>query len=68
MDDTEWFYGRRDDRHERCYWRRVGFVIFLALAMGLPWLFLRAGSFNLAAPGQAAVYGIANWTRAFADT
>ena len=44
------------------------FLIFLALAMGVPLFFLLAGSFNLAAPGQAAVYGIANWTRAFADT
>ena len=35
MDDTEWFYGRSDDRHERCYWRRVGFVLFLAFAAAL---------------------------------
>jgi iron(III) transport system permease protein len=44
------------------------FLIFLALAMGLPLLFLLIGSFNLAAPGRDAVYGIANWTRAFSDT
>ena len=43
------------------------FLIFLALAMGLPLLFLLIGSFNLAAPGKAAVYGSANWTRAFSD-
>jgi len=34
----------------------------------LPLLFLLAGSFNLAAPGKAAAYGIANWTRAFSET
>jgi iron(III) transport system permease protein len=44
------------------------FLMFLALAMGLPLLFLLTGSFNLAAPGRDAVYGIANWTRAFSDT
>jgi ABC-type spermidine/putrescine transport system permease subunit II len=43
------------------------FLIFLALAMGLPLLFLLIGSFNLAAPGKAAVYASANWTRAFSD-
>jgi hypothetical protein len=33
MDDTEWIYGRTaEQKHERCYWRRVGFVIFLAIA------------------------------------
>ncbi len=42
-------------------------MIFLALAMGLPLLFLLVGSFNLAAPGKPAVYGIANWTAAFTD-
>lgn len=44
------------------------FLTFLALAMGLPLVFLLTGSFNLAAPGRDAVYGIANWSRAFSDT
>jgi iron(III) transport system permease protein len=44
------------------------FLGFLLLAMGMPLLFLLAGSFNLAAPGKAAVYGFANWVRAFTDT
>src|SRR5262245_65037716 len=35
--------------------------------MGLPLLFLLTGSFNLAPPGKEAVYGIANWVRAFSD-
>ena len=35
--------------------------------MGLPLLFLLNGSFSLAAPGQAAVYGLNNWVRAFSD-
>ena len=43
------------------------FLIFLALAMGLPLLFLLTGSFNLAAPGQPALFGVANWMRAFSD-
>lgn len=43
------------------------FLIFLALAMGLPLLFLLSGSFNLAPPGKPAVYGLANWARAFSD-
>ena len=42
-------------------------LIFLAVAMGLPLLFLLTGSFNLAAPGKDAVYGLANWARAFSD-
>jgi iron(III) transport system permease protein len=42
-------------------------LIFLAVAMGLPLLFLLNGSFSLAAPGQAAVYGLNNWVRAFSD-
>ena len=36
--------------------------------MGLPLLFLLAGSFNLSAPGKPAVYGIDNWLRAFTDS
>ncbi|HVO91880.1 MAG TPA: ABC transporter permease subunit [Terriglobales bacterium] len=43
------------------------FLIFLGAAMGLPLLFLLVGSFNVAAPGKPAVYGIANWTAAFTD-
>lgn len=42
-------------------------LIFLLIVMGLPLLFLLSGSFNLAAPGKAAVYGIDNWVRAFTD-
>ncbi|MGE5217611.1 MAG: ABC transporter permease [Chloroflexota bacterium] len=42
-------------------------VGFCAVAMGLPLLFLLAGSFNLAPPGQAAAYGLGNWTSAFSD-
>src|SRR5499426_2638964 len=44
------------------------FLAFLVMAMGLPLLFLLTGSFNLAAPGKPAVYGFANWTRAFTDS
>ena len=43
------------------------FLIFLVVVMGLPLLFLLTGSFNLAAPGKPAVYGIDNWVRAFTD-
>ncbi|HLN87599.1 MAG TPA: iron ABC transporter permease [Candidatus Limnocylindrales bacterium] len=43
------------------------FLIFLVVVMGLPLLFLLSGSFNLAAPGKAVVYGIDNWVRAFTD-
>ena len=46
----------------------LSFLIFLAIVMGLPLLFLLTGSFNLAAPGKAAVYGFGNWTRAFTDS
>ena len=45
----------------------LSLVAFFALVTGLPLLFLLGGSFNLAAPGQAAVYGVANWARAFSD-
>jgi iron(III) transport system permease protein len=40
-------------------------LLFLAVAMGLPLLFLVAGSFNLSPPGKEAVYGLGNWLRAF---
>jgi iron(III) transport system permease protein len=42
-------------------------VILFAIAIGLPVLFLFAGSFNLSAPGQPATYGFDNWVRAFSD-
>ncbi|HEX2261638.1 MAG TPA: iron ABC transporter permease [Candidatus Binatia bacterium] len=45
----------------------ISFLIFFAVAMGLPLLFLLSGSFNLAAPGKAATYGFDNWIRAFSD-
>jgi hypothetical protein len=41
---TEWFEGRSVDEQkmERCYWRRVGFVVFLAVLMALVLLPLQA--------------------------
>ena len=42
-------------------------LAFLAVTMGLPLFFLLIGSFNLAPPGKAAVYGFDNWVRAFSD-
>lgn len=42
-------------------------LLFFALAMGLPFLFLLIGSFNLSPPGREAVYGLANWLSAFRD-
>src|SRR5713226_8771632 len=42
-------------------------LALLAVAMGLPLLFLLTGSFNLAPPGKGAVYGLDNWIRAFSD-
>lgn len=32
--ETEWFEGLRDPM-ERCYWRRIGFLIFAALALAV---------------------------------
>jgi len=57
----------------RFRWRPIriaefSFLIFLAVVMGLPLGFLLTGSFNLAPPGAAAVYGLDNWLRAFTDT
>jgi iron(III) transport system permease protein len=54
------------------HWRpqsvaELALLLFFALAMGLPLAFLLAGSFNLAAPGREAVYGLGNWLRAFHD-
>src|SRR5262249_52796631 len=43
------------------------FLLVFGVSMGLPLLFLLVGSFNLAPPGKEAVYGIANWVRAFSD-
>lgn len=40
-EETDWF--AEQAQHERCYWRRVGFVIFLALALVLLPLGLYAG-------------------------
>lgn len=31
--ETDWFEGRSEKQQERCYWRRIGFAIFLALAL-----------------------------------
>jgi len=62
------FSSRRRFRLRPIRMAEFALLIFLALAMGLPLLFLLAGSFNLAAPGKAAAYGIANWTRAFSET
>jgi len=45
----------------------VSLIAFFAVVTGLPLMFLVVGSFNLAAPGQSAVYGLANWVRAFND-
>ena len=45
----------------------ISLLIFLALVMGAPLLFLLSGSFNLAAPGEVAIYGVDNWIRAFTD-
>ncbi len=42
-------------------------LLFFAVVMALPILFLLAGSFNTAAPGQPPVYGVDNWVRAFSD-
>jgi iron(III) transport system permease protein len=42
-------------------------LLFFGVVTGLPLLFLIVGSFNLASPGQAAVYGLGNWASAFGD-
>ena len=60
------------DHAEHLFWTsrwiaEFSFLIFLIAAMGLPLLFLLTGSFNLAAPGKPAVYGLDNWIRAFTD-
>ena len=43
-------------------------LLFFAVAMGLPLLFLVTGSFNLSPPGKEAVYGLGNWLNAFRDS
>ena len=45
----------------------LGVLLFFSIVMALPILFLLAGSFNIASPGQTPVYGLQNWTRAFSD-
>jgi iron(III) transport system permease protein len=42
-------------------------LLFFAIVMGMPILFLLIGSFNTAPPGQTAAYGLDNWVRAFSD-
>jgi iron(III) transport system permease protein len=42
-------------------------LLFFAVVMGMPILFLLIGSFNTAPPGQAVAYGLDNWIRAFSD-
>ena len=42
-------------------------LVFFTIITGLPLLFLITGSFNLAPPGEPALYGVANWVRAFSD-
>ena len=44
----------RDFACARFAWRNSQCCLFFAVVMGLPLLFLLAGSFNLAPPGQAA--------------
>ncbi len=45
----------------------LSILLFFAVFMAVPILFLLAGSFNAAPPGQPPVYGLENWTRAFSD-
>ncbi len=49
-------------------WAELSALLFFAVVMGLPIVFLLIGSFNSASPGQPAAYGLENWTRAFSDT
>lgn len=41
--ETEWFEAKDRVQYERCYWRRVGFAVFFAIAMGLILLPLLSG-------------------------
>jgi iron(III) transport system permease protein len=45
----------------------VGLPLALGVVVALPLILLLVNSFNLAAPGQAAVYGLTNWTRSLGD-
>jgi iron(III) transport system permease protein len=45
----------------------IAMIALFAVLVGLPIIFLLAGSFNLAPPGEDAIYGWANWERAFSD-
>ena len=51
-------------------WRfsQYAMLAFFAPVMGLPIVFLLAGSFNVAAPGQEPIIGLDNWIRAFTDS
>lgn len=42
-------------------------LLFFAIVMAMPIVFLLVGSFNTAPPGQTAVYGLSNWVNAFSD-
>ena len=42
-------------------------LLFFCLVMALPIVFMLAGSFNTAAPGQPWSWGVDNWVRAFSD-
>lgn len=34
--ETQWFQDHGlDDQHERCYWRRIGFILTAALALAV---------------------------------
>ena len=42
-------------------------LLFFAIVMAVPILFMLVGSFNISPPGQPASYGLGNWQRAFSD-
>ncbi|HZS63168.1 MAG TPA: iron ABC transporter permease [Xanthobacteraceae bacterium] len=42
-------------------------LLFFAIVMAVPVLFLLVGSFNTSAPGEPAHYALDNWVRAFSD-
>jgi len=44
-----------------------GALLFFAVVMGLPVVFLLISSFNISPPSKEAVYGLDNWVRAFSD-
>lgn len=45
----------------------VAVPLALAAAIGLPIVFLILNSFNMARPGEAAIYSLENWESAFSD-